>query len=310
MEQPEAEHARLLLMRFDLTDLRLFVYVADSGTITAGAARAHMTVASASERIIGMESALNVPLLNRGRRTSTLTDAGHTLLRHARVVLAQMDRLHGDLDDFGHGVAGHVRILCNTAGAQEHLPAVLPAFLRKYPRVAIEIEEHPSHAIADALRMGTCDIGLLSDAEDLAGLHTRHIRADPLVAVVQRGHPLAASRQLALTDLLDTEFVGLNDRSALQRLIDAQARRLGARLRYRVRLGTLDAVCRMAGAGIGLGIVPQTAARRCASIDRLHRIPMADPWTRRQLLLAYPDHDTLSPFARLLADYLAEPAAL
>ncbi|MBJ7262798.1 MAG: LysR family transcriptional regulator [Burkholderiaceae bacterium] len=295
-------------MRFDLTDLRLFVYVADSGTITAGATRAHMTVASASERIRGMESALNVPLLNRGRRACTLTDAGHTLLRHARVVLAQMDRLHGDLDDFGRGLAGHVRIMCNTAGAQEHLPAVLPAFLHKYPRVAIEIEEHSSHAIADALRMGTCDIGLLSNAEDLAGLHTQHIRSDPLVAVVQRGHRLAASRHLALTDLLDMDFVGLNDRSALQRLIDVQARRLGARLRYRVRLGTLDAVCKMAGAGIGVGIVPQTAARRCASIDRLHRIPMADSWAHRQLLLAYPGNGALSPFARLLVDYLTMPA--
>ena len=294
-------------MRFDLTDLRLFMYVADSGTITAAAARAHMTTASASERIRGMEAALDVALLKRGHRASTLTDAGHTLLRHARIVLAQMDRLHGDLDDYRHGLTGHIRILCNTAGAHEHLPAVLPAFLRMHPRVGIDIEEQSSHDIAQALRAGTCDIALMSGAEDLAGLRTRPLRADPLVAVVPRGHPLAALRGVTLAELLEADFVGLADVSPLQTLINAQSRRLGARLRYRIRLGTLDAVCHMAGAGIGVAIVPRTAARRCASAAKLHQVPMTDSWARRQLLLALRSDDTLSPYARVLADYLSPP---
>jgi molybdenum-dependent DNA-binding transcriptional regulator ModE len=57
-------------MRFDLTDLRLFMHVAEAASITHGASRANMALASASERIRAMEDALGVPLLERKRRSS------------------------------------------------------------------------------------------------------------------------------------------------------------------------------------------------------------------------------------------------
>ena len=61
-------------MRFDLTDLRLFLHVQETGS-TAGARRSNMTLASASERVRGMEDTLGVPLLLRGPRGAE-TDAG------------------------------------------------------------------------------------------------------------------------------------------------------------------------------------------------------------------------------------------
>ena len=86
-------------MPFDLTDLRLFVHVHEAGSITGGAARSHLALPSASERIRGMESALGAALLVRGQRGVRLTAAGHTLLHHARLVLRQMEHLRGDLAD-------------------------------------------------------------------------------------------------------------------------------------------------------------------------------------------------------------------
>ncbi len=70
-------------MRFDLTDLRLFLNVHEAGTITAGAQRSHMTLASASERIRGMEELLGVALLMRDRRGVEVTPAGRTTHRTA-----------------------------------------------------------------------------------------------------------------------------------------------------------------------------------------------------------------------------------
>ena len=91
-------------MRFDLTDLRLFLHVQETGSITAGARRSNMTLASASERVRGMEDTLGVPLLLRGPRGAEPTPAGRTLAHHARLVLAQMDRMRGDLDQYGQGL--------------------------------------------------------------------------------------------------------------------------------------------------------------------------------------------------------------
>ena len=112
-------------MRFDLTDLRLFRHIAETGSITHGAERSHLALASASARIRGMEAMLDVPLLQRGRRGVRLTAAGRSLLDHARIVLQQVDAMRGDLSAYSRGLKGSVRVLANTAALSEHLPRLL-----------------------------------------------------------------------------------------------------------------------------------------------------------------------------------------
>ena len=106
-------------MHFDLIDLRLFLHVQEAGTITGGAAASHMTLASASERIRGMEDSLGSPLLSRAPRGVQLTPAGRTLAHHAQLVLRQIDQLQGEMGDYGAGIKGHVRLLCNSSALAE-----------------------------------------------------------------------------------------------------------------------------------------------------------------------------------------------
>src|ERR1700739_2285353 len=123
-------------MRFDLVDLRLFIAVADARSITRGATRAHLARASASARIKGLEAALGVALLKRGRRGVELTSAGESLLDHARIVLHNVDALRGDLAAFASGARASVHLLANTSGISEHLPKTLAAFLAEHPRIS------------------------------------------------------------------------------------------------------------------------------------------------------------------------------
>ena len=74
-------------MRFDLTDLRLFLHVVEAGSITHGAERMHLAIAAASTRIRNMEATLGTPLLHRERLGVQPTEAGRALLHHARVLL-------------------------------------------------------------------------------------------------------------------------------------------------------------------------------------------------------------------------------
>ena len=91
-------------MRFDLADLSLFRHVTEAGSITHGAERANLALAAASTRIRNMEDALGAPLLVRGRHGVTLTQAGRTLLQHARAILAQAERLREDLGAYAGGL--------------------------------------------------------------------------------------------------------------------------------------------------------------------------------------------------------------
>ena len=126
-------------MRFDLVDLQLFVAVAETRSITGGAAKVHLALASASERIKGLEAALGVSLLTRGRRGVELTPAGETLLDHARIVLHNVETMRGDLLAFGRGAKATVRFLANTSGLSEYLPNALAAFLAAHPHISIEV---------------------------------------------------------------------------------------------------------------------------------------------------------------------------
>jgi DNA-binding transcriptional LysR family regulator len=291
-------------MRFDLVDLRLFLNVHEAGTITGGAAASHMTLASASERVRGMEDALGTTLFVRERKGVVPTAAGNTLLHHARLVLAQIDRLQGALLAHGHGGRGHIRLLSNTSALSEHLPDLLARFLAAQRGVSIDVEERPSSEIVDALLGGTCDIGIVSDAVDASGLETFDFAPDPLVVVMARDHPLAARASLALADIADEAFVGLVEPSALQAHIAQHARRIGKRLDHRIRLGSFEAICRMVGAGIGIGIVPRAVAIRCTASSRIKRAALSDPWAMRNLRIAVRRYDALAAHAQRLVTHL------
>lgn len=295
-------------MRFDLTDLRLFRHVVETESITRGAERTHLALASASARIRGMEEILGVPLLKRGRRGVQPTDAGRALLDHARIVLQQIETMRGDLGAYSRGLKGHVRVLANTAALSEHLPGLLAAFLAANPTIDLDLEDRESPAIAAAIAAGDADIGIATEAALVPGLESHPFRPDRLVLAVATGHPLARRRQITFAQLLDLDFVGLTRGTALDEHVARHAARLGRPLRMRVRANSLDAVCAMVAAGVGIGIVPEATARRQRRALPLAAVRIAEPWAMRQLTLCVRDQRRLSRPARRLFEALLQAA--
>src|SRR6201992_1432223 len=150
-------------MRFDLVDLQLFVAVADSGSITQGAVRANLALASASARIKGLEADLGVALVRRRRRGVELTAAGESLRDHARTIMHQVAMLQGDIAAFSSGVKASVHLLANTSGLSEHLPRALGLFLREYPEISLDVEERESADVVSAIAGGAADLGFAAE---------------------------------------------------------------------------------------------------------------------------------------------------
>jgi molybdate transport repressor ModE-like protein len=291
-------------MRFDLTDLKLFVHIAESGSITAGAQLAHLALPSASARIRGMEEALNVPLLQRGRRGAEPTEAGRALLHHARTIARQVDDMRADLAEFSSGLKGQIRLLCNTSAMTEFLPDALAAFLADHPQFSIDLEERLSRDIVRAVTDGAADIGIVTDAVDSSALQAFAFRDDPLVLVMARDHALARQlgkkRSMAFADALTHDFIGLAGDSALQRYAAEQASRLGLRLRCKIRLRSFEAMCRMAASGAGVALLPQAALGRSGSAEQLRIVKLDERWAERKLLICVRDHAALPVYAREL----------
>jgi DNA-binding transcriptional LysR family regulator len=297
-------------LRFDLVDLRLFLHVAEARSITHGAERSNLALASASARIRGMETTLGVPLLARDRRGVSLTAAGQCLLAHARLVVQQVERMRGELGSFARGLSGSVRLLSNTAALSEHLPRVLAAFLAANPTISLDIEERESADIASALASGMADVGIASVAALPDNIEQFPFRDDRLVLVVPRQDIIARKRVLALVDVVDRPFIGLPRESALQRHVVGHATRLGAALNIRARVTSFDAVCRMVETGAGVGIVPEVTARRCRRSMKIDAVSLRDQWAKRRLAICVRRLRSLPAGAQRLVEHLREAAAI
>lgn len=253
-------------MHFDLTDLRLYLHILDTGNITAGAVRSHLSLAAASARIRAMEASLGIDFLERGRRGVTPTPAGKALAQHARILLQQAERLQQDLADYAQGVKGQVRLLCNTTAITEYLPEVLADFLRDHPNLDIDLQELPSARITHALRQGAADLGIVSDAVDTHGLQTRPFRDDPLVLILPPEHVLASQASLTFGETLAHDYVALGSHSALAIHLEEQALHIGQRMSIRIRADGFEGVMRMVARGAGWPSCPRwpsSAGRRC-----------------------------------------------
>jgi DNA-binding transcriptional LysR family regulator len=292
-------------MRFDLSDLRLFLNVVEAGSITRGAERTHLAIAAASTRIRNMEAALGAPLLHRERSGVQPTPAGRTLVHHARLLLQQSQRMHGELAQYAEGIKGQVRLLSNTNALTEFLPEAISAFLASHPQVNIDLEERLSDEIVAAVADGTADIGIVAATVELAGLETLPFRTDRFVLAVAPLHPLARVERSSFAEVLDYDFVGLDRASALQRFLAEKAERLGRYLKLRVQLRSFDAVCRLVERNVGIGIVPATTAERHAKTMSLHRIELTDDWALRNLTICIRREADLPIYARDLVRHLA-----
>jgi DNA-binding transcriptional LysR family regulator len=294
-------------MRFDLTDLKLFIHVVEAGSITAGAERMHLAVAAASTRIRNMELELGTALLNRDRQGVQPTPAGRTLLHHARLILQQAERMRGELSEYADGLKGHIRLLSNTNALTEFLPEPLSNFLAAHPHVNIDLEERLSDEIVAAVADGKADIGIVAGTEDVTGLEVFPFRVDRFVLVAAPTHPLGKIESIAFHDVLDYDFVGLDRSSSLQRFLSDKADRVGKRLKLRVQLRSFDAVCRLVACNVGIGVVPETTAERNARTITLHRIRLTDDWALRKLTICVRKLEDLPTYAQeLVRDLVAE----
>ncbi|HLO66290.1 MAG TPA: LysR family transcriptional regulator [Holophaga sp.] len=297
-------------MRFDLMDLRLFLRVAEAGSITHGATQANLALPSASARLRAMEEMIGLPLLARKARGVELTPAGSALVHHARIILRQVDQMQGEMGEYARGFKTQVRLLANTSAMNGLLPERLAPFLADHPNVEVDLKERPSKVIVQAVAAEYADLGIVSDAVDAGGLERRPFAVDHLLVAVAADHPLARLKRVAFQDTLAEPWVGLPQGNPLQELLREHAVRAGQAPAFRVRVPTFEAMGQMVQWGVGLGFMPETAARKCSRSLTLRALPLAEPWATRGLSLCMRSYADLGVKVRELVDRLGEPGTV
>jgi len=269
-------------MSYELTDMKVFVAVAEEGNVSRGAERCHLAPSSASLRIKNLEDSVGVALLSRHPRGVALTAAGQVFVEHAKRCLAQLEQLRSDLLPFTQGMTGHVTVFANNNAISSHLPDDLARFFAAYPSVRITLEERMSHDIVGAVVAGRADVGVVALESEHPALRFAPYKEDQLVLLAPITHELAQQSHVSFRECLGQPFISLQSGAALHTFLNNHASALGGRLDVRVQVSGYRAIARRVASGAGIGIVPRTAIES-SDKGKLAVIQLTEPWSQRNL---------------------------
>ncbi|MFL9994586.1 LysR family transcriptional regulator [Paraburkholderia sediminicola] len=293
-----------LLKKLDLTSLRLFVAVCQEQNIARAAEREFIASSAVSRRIAEIEALIGLPVIQRQSRGITVTPVGETVLRYALAIIGNIEQMSAELSRFSSGAKGRVRVVANLSSIVQFLPEDVAAFGRVFPEVSIELEEENS---ADVLRIVDehgADFGICNRVAGSEAFEQVPYREDRLAVLVPGGHRLANVSRVGFEALLDDSFVGLRSESALTQLLAQQASSVGRQLDVKIRVSSLDALCRMVHAGLGIAIVPEQVALLYVNALDVRLLSLSDAWAVRHLIMIFKSRDQLSASATALVGFL------
>jgi DNA-binding transcriptional LysR family regulator len=284
----------------EIHQLQYFVAVAEEASFTRAAARVHVAQPGVSAQVRRLEAELGQQLLDRSGRSVTLTEVGEAVLPFARAALDALDGARLAVDQLAGLVRGQVAVGMVSGCALPSLAELLADFHARYPGVTIVLTEDGSDRLLELLREGALDLALIGTAGPATeGVETAVVVDDGLVAAVRPEHPLAVQRSVTVTDLRDQPLVSLPRGTGVRAAMDAACADAGFTPRIVLEASALPMVAQLAGRGLGVAILPASAAPDGA----LRVLPIGEPQLRSRLELAWNPAAAHSPAARALIEH-------
>ncbi|MBN8756663.1 MULTISPECIES: LysR substrate-binding domain-containing protein [unclassified Variovorax] len=269
--------------RIDPYSLRLFIAAARAGSIQRAAQQEHIATSALGRRLADLEHAFGVPLLVRSRRGVTLTEAGQIVFERGVKMDDELQALVRDVQTQGGEVRGTIRLYANMSAIVGFLPERLKSFMAACPNVQISLHEADTRDVVRACLDDRADVGVGVATAIPPGLESWSFASDPLQVVLPAGHPLQREKQLGLAQLTDQPLIGVHQGGALDSLLHERFEALQLRFSPKVSVSSFDAVCRMVEAGLGIAVIPRSAASAFAGTPRFERRPLDEPWAARSL---------------------------
>lgn len=302
-------HTRILeraLTRLKLRQLRLLVAVGQHGNIQSAARDLGISQPAATKMIQDLELDFEVKLLERNNRGVVPTVFGESLIRHGKLIFAQVSSAAQELDDLNEGNSGRVVIGTLLAASPTLLPAAVGILLKERPKVAVKIVEGTNEILMPALLSGEIDmvVGRLPSHRHRAKLQQEKFYDDRVLAVVGPDHPLAQAHDVTFEDLTRFGWILPPVETTLRRQTDQFFIRQG----QFVPSITIESVSYLANRSLlrshdFIGLMPAEVARLDLERGLLKAVDWTVPFGAGPVGVSYRGNDSLSPagMAMLLA---------
>lgn len=261
-----------------LRQIRHFIAVAETGSISAAAQAVFISQSTLTLAIQQLEEEISVSLFSRHAKGMTLTHQGHQFLRQAHLILATVENAKRSLQQGADQVAGQLIIGVTSLVAGYYLADLLTRFQRAYPNVDIRVMEDERPYIEHLLVSGEIDVGvlILSNLEDRHALQTEVLTHSPHRLWLPAQHPLLEHDSINLADVAREPLIQLN---VDEMGTNAQRvwSRAGLQPKVTLRTASTEAVRSLVAAGLGVSIQPDMTYRPWSlEGDIIEARPIAD----------------------------------
>ena len=241
-------------MDLELRHLRLVTAIAEEGGVTRAGERLHLTQPALSHQLRDIEERLGTRLFLRLKRRMVPTPAGERLLASARGIVERVEETERAIRRAARDGEDLVRVAVECYTCYHWLPALLPPFHRRFPRVEVRIAAEETHRPAQALLEGRLDLALVSGNAPDPRLRLRPLFEDELVVVMSPAHPLTERPFIRPRDVAPENlfmYTGPEENTAMQRVL-APA---GVTPRRTTRVILTEAILQLVAAGQGIAVL-------------------------------------------------------
>jgi len=243
----------------EMTALQAFVAVTEQGSFSRAADALFLTQPAVSKRISALEDELRAPLFDRMGRSVRLTEAGETLLPHARRVLGEMEASRQAVADLRGRVGGRLRIGTSHHIGLHRLPPILRSYTAAYPDVELDLHFMDSEQACFAVDRGELELAVVTLPRQPADtLVTERLWDDPLDVVVGPEHPLADQGRIDVPTLATHPAILPAPSTFTRRVVAASLRPWGLQLRVAMETNYLETIKMMVSVGLGWSALPRS----------------------------------------------------
>ncbi len=213
---------RHLVSRLKIKHLKLLVTVGEQNNIFRASQLLNMAQPAVTKTVRDMENALELTLFNRSSRGVTPTAYGEVLIKHAKLILAQIQHVSEELVSLHAGVTGHINVGTLLAASSALLPKSLAILKEQRSSVSVSVTEGTNDVLIPQLLIGEIDVvvGRLPEIQEEEGVFSEALFYEPVLLVVRSGHPLLKKKKLSLSNLVDESWILPSEGTVLRREID------------------------------------------------------------------------------------------
>jgi LysR family transcriptional regulator, low CO2-responsive transcriptional regulator len=294
-------------MNITFRQLRLFLALAETGSVSAAARMVHVTQPTASMGLKEITDAVGVPLYEVVARKVHLTQMGHELAKTARAISNEWEVFEQQVDGVKGLTRGKLKVAV-VSTAKYFIPRILGSFCARYPQIDIALEILNRDGVVSRLEENLDDLYIMSQPPLHLDIEDEVFMPNPLLLVAQRNHALAKKKLVELTALKDEKFIFREKGSGTRMTTDAHFKRLKFKPDVRLELGSNEAIKQAVIGGLGLAVLStyslgEKSDQEEVAILKCQEFPIQSSWH-----IVSPKGKKLSPIAAIFKKHLAEQA--